>query len=59
MQRRKRQEPSYRQRKGYDQAIVTLDDRPADIAQVSVGEILNAATETAWLASAKIVPSSG
>ena len=26
MQRRKRQQPSYRQRKGYDQAIVTLTD---------------------------------
>ncbi len=26
MQRRKRQQPTYRQRKGYDQAIVTLTD---------------------------------
>jgi len=26
MQRRQRQQPSYRQRKGYDQAIVTLTD---------------------------------
>ena len=26
MQKRKRQQPSYRQRKGYDQAIVTLTD---------------------------------
>ncbi len=26
MQKRKRQPPSYRQRKGYDQAIVTLTD---------------------------------
>ncbi len=85
MQRRKRQQPSYRQRKGYDQAIVTLtdsvtryrkdywlgpydspgsrelyhrvlaqwesggrrlpvtlDDKPADIAQVSVAEVINA-----------------
>ena len=85
MQKWKRQSPSYRQRKGYDQAIVTLtdgvtsyrkdyrlgpygspenrelyhrvlaqwesggrrlpvtlDDRPADIAQVSVTEVLNA-----------------
>ncbi len=84
MQRRKRQQPTYRQRKGYDQAIVTLtdsvtryrkdywlgpydapqsrelyhrvlaqwessgrrlpvtlDDKPADITQVSVGEVLN------------------
>jgi hypothetical protein len=84
MQKRKRQQPSYRQRKGYDQAIVTLtdsvtryrkdywlgpynspqsrelyhrvlaqwessgrrlpvtlDDKPADITQVSVGEVLN------------------
>ena len=85
MQKRKRQPPTYRQRKGYDQAIVTLtdsvtryrkdywlgaygspesrelyhrvlaqwesggrrlpvtlDDKPADIAQVSVTEVLNA-----------------
>ncbi len=85
MPKRKRQPPSYRQRKGYDQAIVTLtdsvtryrkdywlglygspesrelyhpvlaqwesggrrlpvtlDDKPADIAQVSVAEVLNA-----------------
>ena len=85
MQKRKRQPPTYRQRTGYDQAIVTLtdsvtgyrkdywlgphgslesrelyhrvlaqwesggrrlpvtlDDKPADIAQVSVSEILNA-----------------
>ncbi len=85
MQKRKRQPPSYRQRKGYDQAIVTLtdgvtgyrkdywlgpygspesrelyhrvlaqwesggrrlpvtlDDKPADIAQVSVVEVINA-----------------
>ncbi len=85
MQRRKRQPPSYRPRKGYDQAIVTLtdsvtryrkdywlgqygspesrelyhrvlaqwesggrrlpvtlDDKPADIAQVSVAEVLAA-----------------
>ena len=85
MQKRKRQAPSYRQRKGYDQAIVTLtdsatgyrkdywlgpygspesrelyhrvlaqwesggrrlpvtlDDKPADIAQVSVVEVINA-----------------
>ncbi len=85
MQKRKRRPPSYRQRKGYDQAIVTLtdsvtdyrkdywlgsygtpesrelyhrvlaqwesggrrlpvniDDRPADIAQVSVAEVLAA-----------------
>ena len=85
MQKRKRQPPSYRQRKGYDQAIVTLtdsvtgyrkdywlgtyespesrelyhrvlaqwesggrrlpvtlDDKPADVAQVSVAEVLNA-----------------
>ena len=26
MQKRKRQQPTYRQRKGYDQAIVTLTD---------------------------------
>jgi integrase len=85
MPKRKRQPPTYRQRKGYDQAIVTLtdsvtgyrkdywlgpygspesrelyhrvlaqweaggrrlpvtlDDRPADIAQVSIAEVLNA-----------------
>ncbi len=85
MQQRQRQQPSYRQRKGYDQAIVTLtdsvtryrkdywlgrygspesrelyhrvlaqwesggrrlpvtlDDKPADIAQVSVAEVLAA-----------------
>ena len=85
MQKRKRQPPSYRQRKGYDQAVVTLtdsvtgyrkdywlglygspesrelyhrvlaqwessgrrlpvtlDDKPADIAQVSVAEVLAA-----------------
>ena len=85
MQKRKRQPPSYRPRKGYDQAIVTLtdsvtgyrkdywlgsygspesrelyhrvlaqwesgrrrlpvtlDDKPADIAQVSVVEVINA-----------------
>ncbi len=85
MQKRKRQPPSYRQRKGYNQAIVTLtdrvtryrkdywlgpygspesrelyhrvlahweangqrlpvtlDDKPADLAQVSVAEVLNA-----------------
>ncbi len=85
MQKRKRQPPTYRQRKGYDQSIVTLtdsvtgyrkdywlgpygspesrelyhrvlaqwesggrrlpvtlDDKPADIAQVSVAEVLNA-----------------
>ncbi len=85
MQKRKRQPPTYRQRKGYDQAIVTLtdsatgyrkdywlglygspesrelyhrllaqwesggqrlpvtlDDKPADITQVSVAEVLNA-----------------
>ncbi len=85
MQKRQRQPPTYRQRKGYDQAIVTLtdsvagyrkdhwlgtygspesrelyhrvlaqwesggrrlpvtlDDRPADIAQVSVAEVINA-----------------
>ena len=85
MQKRKRQSPTYRQRKGYDQAIVTLtdsvtgyrkdywlgpygspesrelyhrvlaqwesggrrlpvtlDDKPADITQVSISEVLNA-----------------
>ncbi len=97
MQKRKRQPPSYRQRKGYNQAIVTLtdnvtgyrkdywlgpygspdsrevyhrilaqwesngqrlpvtlDDKPADIAQVSVAEVLSAYWK--W-ASEQYVPS--
>ena len=36
MQNRKRQPPTYRQRKGYDQAIVTSQ------TEVSVAEVLNA-----------------